>query len=141
MKRKAFAVLLAGGLIGAAARPARLHITTYRDTGCSCCEGWVAIARAAGNDVQLHDLPHDDRLRRFGLTDATAGCHTSLVGGYIVEGHIPLEIVAKLLREKPRVRGIALAGMPAGLAGMGGVKSQRYAIMTLEARPRLFATV
>ena len=139
VNRSAF---LASGvvLIGAAPR-SMPPIDTVRDTGCTCCEGWVAEARAAGYRVSLHDLSRDRRLARFGLTEATAGCHTSTVGGYLVEGHVPLDVVAKLLSERPRVRGIAVPGMPTGIAGMSGPRVGPVDVVTLERRPRVFARI
>ena len=80
-------------------------------------------------------------MRRFRLTDATAGCHTSLVDGYVVEGHVPFDIVARLLRERPRIRGIAAPGMPTGVPGMDAPRAGSLEIVTLEPRSRVFARV
>lgn len=132
------ALALASPLLGAA--PARGHMITTRDSGCSCCESWVALARNAGYRVDLHDLDRDERIRRFGLTEATAGCHTTQIDGYLIEGHVPLDVVARLLRERPKTRGIGIAGMPTGLAGMGGPKAGAT-VTTLDAHPRTFARV
>lgn len=126
-------------LLGAA--PSPVEMTTYRDTGCSCCENWTKVARAAGYRVTLHDLERAERLRRFGLTEATAGCHTTRVAGYIVEGHVPIDVIAKLLRERPKTRGIGIAGMPLGIAGMGGERAASTTIMTLDTPPRVYARV
>ncbi len=140
MKRIDFVPLLAAEVM--AASPQKLpHIVTYRDAGCGCCEGWVKAARAAGYTVELHDLDRGDRLRRFGLGNANAGCHTSLVSGYVVEGQVPLNIVAMLLRERPRIRGIALPGMPSGVPGMDGPRAGGSAILTLEPHSRVYARV
>ena len=140
MDRRTFlAAGAAAGLLGAAPRNTR--IVTYRDRDCGCCEGWVAAARTAGYSVEMHDLERTERTRRFGLTDATAGCHTSLAGGYVVEGHVPLDVVARLLRERPRIRGIAAPGMPMGVPGMEGPRIGSLDIITLESHPRLYARV
>ena len=142
MTRALFASFLAVGLVGAAARPtAATRIVTFRDPGCGCCEGWAAAARKAGYEVTMHDLDRSVRLRRFGLTEATAGCHTSLVNGYIVEGHVPFDVVARLLRERPHIRGIAAPGMPTGVPGMDAPRAGPLEIVTLEARQRVFARV
>jgi hypothetical protein len=138
-RRMFLAAGAAAGLLGAA--PRKTRIVTYRDLGCGCCEGWVAAARTAGYSVEMHDLDRTERTRRFGLTDATAGCHTSLVGGYVVEGHVPLDVVARLLRERPRIRGIAAPGMPMGVPGMEGPRIGLLDIVTLEPHPRLYARV
>jgi hypothetical protein len=132
------AVATAVSLLGVA----RAHrpMTTYRDTGCGCCESWVKLAREAGYSVELHDLDRSERLRRFHLSDSSAGCHTTVVDGYLVEGHVPLDVVARLLRERPKTRGITIPGMPTGIAGMGGIP-QPTAVLTLDSQPRVFARV
>jgi hypothetical protein len=140
MTRAVFASFLATGLLGVAARPnSATRIVTFRDPGCGCCEGWVAAARKAGYEVSIHDLDRSVRMRRFGLTEATAGCHSSLVNGYIVEGHVPFDVVARLLRERPRIRGIAAPGMPTGVPGMDAPRAGPLEIVTLETHPRVYA--
>jgi len=98
------------------------HVTVYRDKGCGCCEGWVAAVKGAGYRVDLHDLYHYERLKRFAISEELSSCHTALIEGYLVEGHVPLKALAKLLRERPKGRGITLAGMPSGSPGMPGMK-------------------
>ena len=139
MDRSHFITLaLAAPLLGAA--PSRGRMVTTRDSGCGCCESWVGLARTAGYRVELHDLDRAERMRRFGLTDATAGCHTTQIDGYLIEGHVPLDVVARLLRERTKTRGIGIAGMPTGIAGMDGPKMP-VTVMTLDARPRAYARV
>jgi hypothetical protein len=77
-------------------------------------------------------------MHRFGLTDATAGCHTSLVNSYIVEGHVPFDVVARLLRERPHIRGITAPGMPTGVPGMDAPRFGPLEILTLETPPRVY---
>lgn len=143
MKRRQFlpfVVLTTATPLLAVART-RSRMTTYRDTGCGCCASWVSLAQAAGYSVELHDLDRTERLRRFHLSESSAGCHTTVVDGYLVEGHIPLDVVARLLRERPQTRGITIPGMPTGIAGMGGTRPQSTAVLTLDAHPRIFARV
>ncbi len=142
MKRSLFLTTVmaaATPLLGAAAPRGRM--VTTRDTGCGCCESWVGLARQAGYTVELHDLDRSARLRRFGLTQATAGCHTTQIDGYLIEGHVPMDVVARLLRERPKTRGIAIPGMPTGLAGMDGPRADSTTVITLDAHPRIFARV
>lgn len=144
MNRQSFlstsaAVAAAMPLIGAAKPLGRM--TTYRDTGCGCCESWVGLARKAGYVVALHDLDRSERMRRFGLTESSAGCHTTQIAGYLIEGHVPLDIVARLLRERPKTRGIGIPGMPTGIAGMGGMRASETVVVTLDATPRVYAKV
>ena len=102
----------------AAAAPAAM--TVYRDPSCGCCEAWAAIARDAGHQVNVIDHPDMPAIKaQYGVPEQLLSCHTTIVGGYAVEGHVPLEDVQRLLKEKPRgIRGIAVAGMPLGSPGM-----------------------
>ena len=78
--------------------------------------------QSAGYRIDMRDLDHDQRLLRFRIAPELAGCHTAIVGGYLVEGHVPLGAVDKLLRERPKLRGITTPGMPSGTPGMPGPK-------------------
>jgi len=141
MKRSAFTSFVGLVLFGAVApSEAADQIITYRDSGCSCCEGWVAATRRAGYDVELRNIGHEERLKRFGLSEMSS-CHTSLVGGYVIEGHIPPVVIGRLLRERPRIRGVAMPGMPIGMPGMDGPRNGPVDVLTLESKPRVYARV
>lgn len=116
----AIAAALAFGGVASAAAGAKAAMTTYRDPGCGCCGKWADLAKSAGYPITV--VPTTDMAAvksRLGVPDALASCHTTKVGGYVVEGHVPFEAVDKLLRTKPRgIIGIALPGMPAGSPGM-----------------------
>ena len=103
-----------------AAAAIRESMTVYRDPSCGCCEAWAAIARSAGFGVNVVDRPDMTAIKRqHGVPQALVSCHTALVGGYAIEGHVPLEDVQRLLNDRPRgIRGIAVAGMPLGSPGM-----------------------
>lgn len=92
----------------------------YRDPECGCCEAWADIARAAGYAVTVENRADMSAVKaRYGVPDELASCHTAIVGGYAIEGHVPMPHVAKLLSDKPReIRGIAVPGMPRGSPGM-----------------------
>ena len=104
--------------VTAVARPASM--TVYRDPSCGCCEAWAEIARQAGYQVSVVDRSDMPAIKtRLGVPEALASCHTTTVGGYAVEGHVPLEDVARLLKDQPKgIRGLAVAGMPRGSPGM-----------------------
>ena len=117
------AALLALAAVGgtALAVPAkRAAITTFVDPNCGCCHKWVKAAEAAGHPVKL--VQHHDMQAvktRLGVPGDLMSCHTSEVGGYAVEGHVPMKAIEKLLRDKPKgLAGIALPGLPAGAPGM-----------------------
>jgi hypothetical protein len=140
MNRAAFLLLCGSPLMLGAASP-RVHIRAYRDTGCGCCEQWASVMEAGGFDVEMSELDRTARLQRFGLTQATASCHTAVVQSYIVEGHIPPAYISELLREHPHIRGIGLPGMPTGIGGMAGPFNGPLDIVTIETQPRVWRTI
>ena len=95
-------------------------MTVYRDPSCGCCEKWAALARDAGYQVSVLDDPDMASVKRkLGVPAQLSSCHTAVVGDFVVEGHVPLEQVGRLLRERPEgIRGIAVPGMPIGSPGM-----------------------
>ena len=75
--------------------------------------------REAGFEVDTNDMDNLSPIKqRFGITQETSSCHTAIVGGYVVEGHVPADIVRRMLTEKPDIAGIAVPGMPIGSPGM-----------------------
>lgn len=103
------------------AQTAKPPMTVIKSPWCGCCTAWVKIAEAAGYKVKVvrrEDL--DPVKRQSGVPQELAACHTVMVDRYVVEGHVPLQAVDRLLSEQPDIRGIAVAGMPAGSPGMGG---------------------
>lgn len=113
----------------------------YRDPSCGCCEAWAGMARNAGYQVNVIDRPDMPAIKaRYGVPDELLSCHTTIVGGYAIEGHVPLESVQRLLNEKPPgVRGIAVAGMPLGSPGMEvpDGTNQPFKVMAFDAAGRL----
>lgn len=120
--------LLLGGRVSAAAPPPR-EMTIYRDPGCGCCLVWAAHARRAGFRTRVIDAPDMMAVkRRLGVPAALASCHTAVVSGLVVEGHVPLDRVERLLRNRPAgVRGVAVPGMPIGSPGMESPDGRRQA--------------
>ena len=91
----------------------------WKTPWCGCCTAWVDHMREAGFDVRVTELEDLDPLKaRLGVTPELASCHTGLIGGYVVEGHVPAADVARLLKEKPEATGLAVPGMPVGSPGM-----------------------
>lgn len=116
--------------------------TVYKDPQCGCCEGYVAYLKQNGFDVaavNTHDLPLIKQ--QHGVPSTLEGCHTTIIGDYVVEGHVPVATLRKLLSEKPRIKGISLPGMPAGSPGMSGTKATPFKIYEItEGAPQLYAT-
>jgi hypothetical protein len=115
--------------------------TLYKTPDCGCCEGYADHLRANGFAVAVipsHDLPLIKR--QHGVPAQLEGCHTTLVGGYVVEGHVPAAIVMKLLTDKPKITGISLPGMPEGSPGMPGPKRGPFTVYEIgDGAPRVFA--
>ena len=94
-------------------------LVAYRNPGCGCCEKWAAHLTENGFRVTMQDDPDLDKRRaEAGVPAELAGCHTAYLGDYIIEGHVPAEDIVRLMTENPRVRGIAVPGMPIGSPGM-----------------------
>jgi hypothetical protein len=109
-------------------------VTVYKTATCGCCSMWVKHMREHGFDVRAIDVEDMGRVKAtYGVPAALESCHTSLVGGYVLEGHVPADTVRRLLRERPTAAGIAVPGMPAGSPGME-VPGRRdpYAIVTFD---------
>ena len=105
----------------AAGRPAQgqAAVTVYKTATCGCCAKWVDHMRAAGFEVKTTDVENIGEVKStYGVPSELGSCHTSLVGGYVVEGHVPADVVSRMLREKPKIAGIAVPGMPIGSPGM-----------------------
>ena len=94
-------------------------VEVYKSPYCGCCEQWIAHMRNSGFKVSIHNVRDVTPVREnFGVPDAMASCHTAVVGGYAVEGHVPADDVKRLLRERPKAAGIAVPGMVLGSPGM-----------------------
>jgi hypothetical protein len=110
--------------------------TLYKNPQCSCCEGYADYLRENGFEVTVkptHDLPLMQR--QYGVPEALVGCHTTLVDGYVVEGHVPVGTVLRMLTERPAIKGISLPGMPAGSPGMFGEKAGPFTIYEITDGP------
>jgi hypothetical protein len=115
----AAALVLTGRASAVPTRAPAKAITIYKSPTCGCCARWVDHVRAAGFAATVHDTPDMDPIKaRYGVPKALQSCHTALVDGYVVEGHVPAADVLRLLRERPKVKGLAVPQMPAGSPGM-----------------------
>jgi hypothetical protein len=125
---------------GALALPALLRASAgtpmlvYKDPNCGCCHNWVEIMRTAGFEVSVRDTGDMSSIKtRYKVGRPLVSCHTALVGGYVVEGHVPADVIRKLLADKPKVLGIAVPGMPIGSPGMEGNPRQADEVLTFDA--------
>jgi len=98
-----------------------LTVDARRDPGCGCCTSWVEYFKEHGAAVELSEDGNRSSFRsEHGITDEAASCHTAVVEGYAIEGHVPVGAVRRLLADRPEAVGLALPGMPADSPGMGG---------------------
>jgi hypothetical protein len=154
------ALLLAASTIGATesprastpaqspAKPDPAVMDVYKTPTCGCCSKWVDHMRAAKFQARVVDMPQEelDKVKaKHGLPPTLASCHTAIVGGYVIEGHIPADQVRKLLKERPKVAGIAVPGMPIGSPGMEvpGRRGMTYNVFTFDkqGKTQIFSTV
>lgn len=103
-----------------AASAAAPMVEIWKDPNCGCCQDWVEHLEANGFATRVHDAGNSAARTRLGIPAALGSCHTGLVGGYALEGHVPAREVHRLLREKPKAIGLAVPGMPVGSPGMDG---------------------
>ena len=127
-------ILLAGAAAFAVPTPTPPHeMVVYKSPYCGCCAQWVDHARAAGFRVTVIDTAALEPIKaRHGVAEALGSCHTALVDGYVIEGHVPADLILKLVTEKPAVRGLALPGMVTGSPGMEGPNPQHYVILSFD---------
>ena len=119
MKRRGFLALSVVALLPISALAAREVIDVYKGAACGCCGDWIKHLRSNGFEVRSHDVADTSEYRRrYGVPDAFASCHTALIGGYAIEGHVPAREIKRLLAERPKAQGLAVPGMPAGSPGM-----------------------
>ncbi|MBI2751910.1 MAG: DUF411 domain-containing protein [Betaproteobacteria bacterium] len=138
--RAAGALAVLGLVPHARARSAEV-VTVYKSPTCGCCSEWVKHIRASGLRVETYDLGDVSPMRRrYGVPGALASCHTAVVAGYAIEGHVPAADIWRLLRERPRVAGLAVPGMVIGSPGMEQGPPQAYATLAFDDRGyRVFA--
>lgn len=119
------------GTACAQSRPPR-DLVVYKTPTCPCCDGWIAHMRGAGFAVTVNVLPDLRPIRAArGFPDELASCHTGLINGYLVEGHVPAADVIRLLNERPAAIGLAVPGMPLGSPGMETPQGRRDIYDTL----------
>lgn len=126
--------LLIAASAAALAKPAQASpVTLYKNPDCDCCEGYANYLRRHGFTVTVE--PTNDLAeisRKAGVPPDLEGCHTAFIGDYVVDGHVPIEGINKLLIERPPIKGITLPAMPAGSPGMYGEKTGPFTIYAID---------
>ncbi len=130
-------VLILSALCWPVPEAAAADVVVYKNAQCGCCAKWVEHLSRNGFHVTTHNLASVDKIKSaHGVPVQLASCHTAVVDGYVVEGHVPADAIQRLLRERPRIKGIAVPGMPAGAPGMEGPRVQPYDIVSFDAQGR-----
>jgi len=130
---------------GASAIPAakKPTITVYKDPNCGCCKNWIAYLARHGYTVVAKDTPNMTEIKQsLGVPAKLAACHTAVVNGYLIEGHVSAEDIDRLLATKPTIAGIAVPGMPMSSPGMDGPRTQAYQVLSFDktGKTKVFAT-
>jgi len=136
-------VLLAGGWMLFGDGPARAaEMTVYKSPWCGCCGAWVDHLRANGFSVAVEEREDLGPVKRgFGVPEPLHSCHTAVVEGYVIEGHVPAADILRLLAERPQARGLAVPGMPVSAPGMEqGAEQDPYEVILFGGgAPRVYA--
>jgi hypothetical protein len=101
-----------------AQQPAKVLLEVWKDPNCGCCKDWVSHLQASGFAVKVNETGNEAMRTRLAIPQKLGSCHTALVGGYAIEGHVPAQDIHRLLKEKPQAVGLAVPGMPVGSPGM-----------------------
>jgi len=110
-------------------------IDVFKTATCGCCAKWVEHLKANGFEVKVHEVPSTAEYRqKYGVPDKLQSCHTAVVNGYAIEGHVPAREIHRLLKTAPHAKGLAVPGMPAGSPGMEGARSDAYAVVLFDER-------
>ena len=123
-------ILMTGAAAVRAEEPRKAIL--YKNPQCGCCEGYAGYLRGNGFEVAVkptHD--HATISKNAGVPERLQGCHSMFIDGYVIDGHVPVDIVLRLLAERPQIAGITLPGMPAGSPGMVGTKTVPFVVYAL----------
>ena len=149
MTRKQLASMAGGGVVALAVAVPILWsvpstgattVTVYKTPTCGCCALWVDHLRENGFDVDVKDLPDLRAIKaENGVSPGLASCHTALVDGYVFEGHVPADLVAEVLRDRPDILGLSVPGMVVGSPGMEvpGQPAQPYNVLAFDSQGRV----
>lgn len=124
-RRKASALLTGAGIVCAVApysvtaAGSPLNMKVYKSPWCGCCGAWVEHLQSHGFQVDVVELEDLSPVKsHYGVNPQLESCHTGIIDGYVIEGHVPAEDVKRLLAEKPAAKGLSVPGMPVGSPGM-----------------------
>jgi hypothetical protein len=131
---KSLSMLLSSLLFCQSAPAASPEMTVFKTPTCGCCGKWIEHMKANGFDVKVTDVPSTAEYRRkYGVPEKFRSCHTAVVNGYAIEGHVPAADVQRMLKTRAKAKGLAVPGMPIGSPGMEqGTKRQAYSVVLFD---------
>jgi hypothetical protein len=141
-RRTVLGLIGAGALVllspvGRAAAKQSRKIKIYKSPYCGCCGAWTKILRKHGYEAKVFKLNNLGRIKEQArVPSELESCHTALIDGYYVEGHVPVEAIEKMLTERPKITGIAVGGMPTGSPGMPGPDPEPFDVIAYTADGR-----
>ena len=110
-----------------------VSIKVYKTPTCGCCKAWVEHIEQNGFKAEVVDMPDLAAVKtKYGVAPQHQSCHTAVVGNYTIEGHVPADLIMKLVNEKPDIAGLAVPGMPMGSPGMEGATKENYDVLTFD---------
>lgn len=141
MMKRALTSTLSAGLLFMSLSPAHADMAIedtaklYKNPGCTCCDKYADYLESKGMDIDVIESQNLSQVKASAdIPHALYGCHTLVIGDYIIEGHVPFVAVERLLTEQPEIDGIGLAGMPQGSPGMPGTKQGPFEVMSFDDR-------
>jgi hypothetical protein len=121
-----------------------VSVILYKNPECGCCDGYADYLRHNAFTVTAKATTELSEIsRKAGIPSDLQGCHTAFISNYVVDGHVPVEAIKKLLGERPSIKGITLPGMPEGSPGVYGKKTGSFTVFAVDAdgKPNVFMTV
>ncbi len=116
-----------------AGRASSQQVTVHKSPTCGCCGEWVTHLRSAGFDVETENVQNLVAVKlEHGIASGLGSCHTALIEGYVIEGHVPAEDIRRLLEERPDIAGLSVPGMPIGSPGMEGPNPVVYDVLAFD---------
>ncbi|MBS0298581.1 MAG: DUF411 domain-containing protein [Proteobacteria bacterium] len=127
--------IMAAGLLSVAVQAAATTtVDVYKSPTCGCCAKWVDHMREHGFTVKTHDVGNKDIRKKSGISESLGSCHTALINGYAIEGHVPAPDIIRLLKEKPKAVGLSVPDMPHGTPGMESGRVDPYNVLLITER-------
>lgn len=129
----AVGLLSIGGLVAMQKTSTAGEVVVYKSPTCGCCKEWVKHLQENGYKVEVHEQYDVTPIKRdLGVPNHLRSCHTATVDGYVLEGHVPADLISRMQTEKPAIKGLAVPGMPMGSPGMEGPRKDPYDVIAFE---------